>query len=274
VRLVSIIVCAGLFFAASPATADTTAVYRARAKSFPLTMMVEIADNGDVRYQMSAGRTYGLVLGGVDYFVELGAKGPIVDRAEDLVTAPKEAMAAFMPAFQQHETPKGPELVPMGKVTINGRTGQAFGYKPEKKGATATAVVVFNDKPEIAHPGKITMREVTESEKDRMIAGTVVVISRDPDLAQVGKAMAKQFGTSRTMLTRMIGNTPGMLTEMDKLLQSGTPLSFAGMELQSVNHIPIDPKRFELPAQPETLDQIRERMKPLPPPPTTTLPKP
>jgi hypothetical protein len=269
-KIASIMILAGLFFADSSASADTTAVYKGKSKTIPLTMTVEIADNGNVRYQMSVGRTYGLVLDDVDYFVTLEAKGPVVDRADDLVTAQGEAMAAFMPAFRNHDTSAGPHLVPIGKVTINGRTGQAFGYKPEDEGVSATPVVVFNPSPELAQPGKIATKDMTESEKERAMAGAVVVITDDPDLAQLGKAMSKQFGASRAMLTHMIGNTPGMFTEMDKLLQSGAPLSFAGMELESVNHAPIDPKRFELPAQPETLDQIRERMKPLPPAPTTT----
>jgi hypothetical protein len=257
--------------ASTAALADTTAVYKSRSKSFDLSMTVEVADNGNVRYQMSSGRAYGLVLEGADYFVTLEAKGPIVDRADDLVIAQKEAMAALMPAFQHQDTSAGPQLVPMGRVTIKGRTGQAYGYKSEKEGATATHVFVFNDNPEI---GKITTGESTESEKERAMAATVVVIGDDPALAQLGKAMARQFSTSRTMLTRMIGDSPGAFTEMDKLLQSGTPLRIAGMELQSVNHAPIDPRRFKLPAQPETLDQIRERMKPLPPPPTALPAKP
>jgi len=233
-------------------------------------MTVEIADNGSIRYQMSAGRSYGLVLAGVDYFVTLETKGPVVDRADDVVAAQKEAMAAFMPPISHQDSSAGPQLVPIGKATINGRTGQAYGYE---KGTTAATVVVFNDKPDVSQMG-VTTREVTESEKDKMVAATVVVISDDPDLAQLGRAMAKQFGTSATMLTRMIGDTPGAAKEMLAILKTGAPLSFAGMELRSVNHALIDPRRFELPAQPETLDQIRERMKPLPPPPTATPTKP
>jgi len=70
------------------------------------------------------------------------------------------------------------------------------------------------------------------------------------------------------------GIQPWIAKEMLAILKTGAPLSFAGMELRSVNHALIDPRRFELPAQPETLDQIRERMKPLPPPPTATPTKP
>lgn len=251
---------------AMPASADTTAVYK--AKRHPVTMTVEIADNGNVRYQMSTGRTYGLVLNGVDYFITLEPSGPVVDRAADLVIAQKEAMAAFAPALPQQDTSAGPHLVPMGKVTVNGRTGQAFGYKPEETGATAIPTWEINDNPDVAQLGKITTRQVTESEVERAMAAAVVVISDDPRLAQLGKAMSKQFGTSLMLMTGVIGTAPDMFTDMHKLLQSGAPLSFAGMELESVNRAPIDPKRFELPAPPQTLDQIRARLRPLPPPPT------
>ena len=239
-KITPTILFGGLLLAGSAASADTTAVYKAKSKTIQAGMTVEIANDGSTRYQMSMGRTYGLVLRCVDYFVELGAKGPIVARADDLMTAQKEAMAAFMPPFQHHDMSAGPQLVPIGNVTINGRTGRGFGYRPEKKDATVSPVVVVSD---------------------------------DPELAQLGKLMANQLAKSIAMLSGMVGSTPGMFKQMQSILQTGAPLSFAGMELQSVNHAPIDPKRFNLPAQPETLDQIRERMKPLAPPPTASPPK-
>lgn len=231
-----------LAFAAAPAAADTTAVYASKSKVFPTTMTVEIGNDGSIRYQTSMGRTYGLVLNGVDYFVDLSGRTPVVNRASDLVAVQREAMAAHMRAFQRDEPMNESKLIPIGKVTINGREGRGFGYESDSKLAA--------DRP------------------------AVVVVSDDPDLAQLGKAMGKQFATSVTMLSRMIGSTPGKFTQMQEILASGAPLSFAGMELQSVNHAPIDPDRFKLPAEPETLDQIRERMKPLPPPPTAPLAKP
>lgn len=252
--------------AAMPALADTTAVYK--AKRHPTTMTVEIADNGNVRYQLSTGKTYGLALNDVDYLITLEPTGSVVDRVVDVVAAQKEAMAAFMSDFPHQDLSAGPRLVPIGRVTVNGRTGQAFGYKAEETGATAIPTIEVNNDPDLAQLGKITTRQVTESEKEEAMAAAVVVISDDPELAQLGKAMSKQFGASLTLMTGMIGNTPDMFTKMDKLLQSGAPLSFAGMELLSVNHAPIDPKRFELPAPPQTLDQIRARLRLLTPPPT------
>jgi hypothetical protein len=269
----SVALFVGLLLAASSAIADTTAVYQTRLKPALFTMTVEIADDGSIRYQMSRGRTYGLVLGTADYFVDLSGREPVVDRAEDLLTAQKESMAEFMQFRQHNEGITGPQLVAIGTVTINGRPGRAYGYKPEPKGATPAPVVVFNDKPDDPL-GKITTREGTDSDRERMMAGTVIVISDDPDLSQLGKAMSGQFSKSIEMLATMVGNSPAMFKQMQDILKTGAPLSFAGMELLSVNHRPIDPNRFKLPAAVETLDQIRDRMKPLPPPPTATVPKP
>lgn len=263
-RLAKLTVAAMAFIAAVPALADTTAVYK--AKRHPITMTVEIADDGNVRYQMSTGKTYGLVLDGVDYLVTLEPSEPVVDRAADIVAAQKEAIAAFDPALPSQDLSGGPRLVPIGEVTINGRTGRAYGYKSDASDATALFTWEINDSPDVAQLGEITTEQVTEIEKERAITAPVVVISDDPNLALLGKAMSKQFGTSLTLMRGLLGNVPDVFTEMDALLQTGAPLSYAGMDLVSVNHAPIDPERFELPAPPQTVEQIRARLKPIPPP--------
>jgi hypothetical protein len=228
-----------LLLAASPALGDVTAVYK--HKWAAMSMTVEIADDGKVRYQMSAGNTYGLVLDGVDYFVQTDARGQVVDRVNDLVTAQKEAMADFLAKMPPPAMNDGPKLIPFGKVTINGREGRAFVY---------------------------------ESQKDAKEADPVVVVSDDPKLATLGRVMASQFSKSTAMLGGMMGRTPSTAAEMETALNSGAAISFAGMELVSISDAKIDPKRFELPAEPETLDQIRARMKPLPSPPTAAPVKP
>lgn len=271
--MTKIAVLLGLISTSSIAIADTTAVYKAKSKTNSITMTVEIADNNSVRYELSTGGPYGLILDGIDYFVDAGSREPVVDRVDDLVTAQVEAMAALKPALKEHVPTTGTQLVPTGKVTINGRTGQAFAYKFEKSTANS-AVIIFNPHPQLSKVGKITTEEMSESEGEKALAQTVVVISHDPNLAQLGKAMAKQFSTSMRMMAGVIGNTPAPFRQMQTLLQSGAPLSFAGMELRSVNHATINPQRFELPAQPETLDQVRERMKPLAAPTTASPPKP
>jgi hypothetical protein len=196
----------------------------------------------------------------MDYFVDLSTGKPVVDRVDDLVAAQKQAMPAVVSEFKKHGPIAGPLFVPTGEVTINGRSGQAFGYNLKNGVPTDTPVMMFNPHPELSEFGKTTTN-ISEAEAKKALARTVVVISHDPDLAQLGKAMAKQFGTSTQMLTGMLRSTPNTFRQMQGLLQSGAPLSFGGMDLLSVNHTPIDPKRFELPAKPETVAQIREKMK-------------
>jgi hypothetical protein len=265
VNTASILLVAGLFFVGSRASADTTAVYKAKSKDIPITMTVEVADNGNLRYQMSSGRTYGLTAAGVDYLVDLSHKEPVVDRVDDLMAAEKEQMAHFLEKFRQHPI-AAPQLVPIGKVTVNGRTGQAYGYQRDK-GTNATVGVTVNDRPGLTQPSD-NVKRLVKSEIESAARSTVVVISDDPDLVQLRSAMAREFGASRTMFSGMMGNAPSPFDQMASLLAKGAPLSFAGMDLQSVNHMPIDPNRFKLPARLETLDEIRQRLKPLAPPPT------
>jgi hypothetical protein len=224
-----------LVLLSSGALADTTAVYKSGNPGFDLSMTIEIADNGNVRYQMSAGNAYGLVVNGVDYFVEVGPQGPVVQRMNDLVTVQKELMASFLKDLPAPPKSEGPELIQSGKVTVQGREGRAY-IHPSNKG---------------------TKQPYAE-----------VVVSDDPKLAPIGRVMANQFSKSTVMLGSMLGHGPGHFTEIETALRSGTAIRFAGMELTTVNDAKIDPGRFELPAQPETIDQIRARMRPLPPPPT------
>jgi hypothetical protein len=49
------------------------------------------------------------------------------------------------------------------------------------------------------------------------------------------------------------------MSGMVKVLHTGAPLRFSGMELTSVTHTPIAADRFALPAEPETLERVRAR---------------
>lgn len=228
----------GLFaVCGSAAHADVTAVYKSSSKAFDMAMTVEIADDGKVRYQMSVGSTYGLVIDDVDYFVQVGPQGSIVQRVADLMTAQKEAMAGFLREVPTIPKENGPELILSGTTEINGRPGRAYIYASQMGHKDPTPVVVVSD---------------------------------DPKLAQIGKVMAHQFSKSSAMMGGMLGQVPGQFSEMERILKSGAAIRFAGMELASISDGEIDPKRFELPAPPQSLDQVRASMKPLPPPPTVT----
>jgi len=228
----------GLFLA-TPALADTIAVYSAQGGM--MTMTVEIAADGDLRVTMGGEmieamkqkmpeldptQIGGIVHDGENYMMQPGPDGKIVViRMRDAAVVMKEFMDAHKADLPvpPAEALQGPKLVERGTATINGRTGKAF-YFEEGKGAPVT------------------------------------VVSADPDLAELGAAMRRQFATSM----QMMGSTGFPMTgnSMDAVLAQGAPIAFAGMELQTVKHDAVSPARFTLPAEPASLDQVRILMQP------------
>jgi hypothetical protein len=226
----------GLLFAA-PALADTIAVYSANGGM--MTMVVEIAANGDMRVSMGgtmfeemkrkapAGMDVdqlgGIVRGGENYMIQPGpGRKPVVIRMADAAAVMKEYLDAHrgdMPT--PPDDMAGPKLIERGTAKINGRTGKAF-YIEEGEGMP------------------------------------LAVVSADPDLAELAGAMRRQFGTSTEMMVSV--GLPAMGKSMDAVLAQGAPIAFAGMELQSVKHDPIPAARFVLPADPATRDQVRALM--------------
>jgi hypothetical protein len=81
-----------------------------------------------------------------------------------------------------------------------------------------------------------------------------VVISHDPAIAPLGKAMASQFEQGE----RLSPSPPNQATR--DILRSGTPVFINGMELRSLSDAAIDPSEFELPSPPETPDALRKRL--------------
>jgi hypothetical protein len=168
----------------------------------------------------------GIVRGGETYMIQPGADGKvIVIRMTDAAAVMKEFFAAHMGDFPTppDEVLEGPNLVERGTMTVNGRVGKAF------------------------YDGKDRSRPVT-------------IISTDPDLAELGDAMRRQFGHSMQMMGSV--GFPTMGGSMEAVLAQGTPLTFGGADLQTVKHNPIPPERFVLPAEPATLDQVRVLLAP------------
>jgi hypothetical protein len=222
-RLPLIIVALSL---ASAARADTIAIYASPADVCSMT--VKIASNGDVRADVTGnipgvvtGRTHYFV-GGRDYFVD---DGPVVMRLEDIEKVLGEQIGNL-----GHSSFPAPSLtlVPRGAVSINKWSGDAYYMQ--------------------ASGGQLSARPVT-------------VISHDPSLAQLGRAMARQFATSEKMMSQITdGHAPK--TNMDQVLSSGAPISFAGAELQAVTFGVIPKEDFNLPGPPASLDEVRKRMTP------------
>ena len=215
---------------ASPAAADMTATYSAPHVSF--SMKVEIDDNGDVRGQVTGQSQYFVTRGGEGFLIQTTPKGALVTRVEDVAAIMAEQWAALSPPEDLAEELPALNLIESGTATINGRTGRAYFGK--------------------GRDGKLS-------------PGPVVVISDDPHLAPLGKAMARQFAMSNVMMAQALGEVPPFAREMQRILETGTPLLFSGAELQSVEISPIDATRFELPKRPETSDEVRARLLPTKP---------
>jgi len=210
---------------AAPASGDLTVTYVPVDAGFDMKMKVEVAANGDLRADMSVPGLYMVKHDGHIYFVMPGAAGPIVADIADMGAVMQEEMNKSAPNFcaDLSREPSSYRLVSRGTVTIAGRTGEAYG--PEGR--------------EGSRPD--------------------VVISRDPALAPLGAAMAAQFRASMAMMGGCASTIP-MFVQMQALLDSGAPLEFGPVRLETVQAGPVDPTRFALPAPPATRDQVRALM--------------
>lgn len=209
------------------AQADTTATYGNPAGTFSMT--ARIASNGDIRGDVP-GRTYYFVAG-KDFFVDRTDKGAIVMRLDDIGTVMTERWAELsakmgIPSF----TPPPMTLVRRGTISINKWTGDA--YYMQVNGQTSPQ--------------------------------PWAVISHDPALVELGKAMERQFAKSEMMMGQVMKGH-GPTWNMTHVLSLGAPISFAGAELQSVSFEPIPKAEFVLPAEPVSIDEVRKRMGPVQP---------
>lgn len=219
-----------LIVAALPtvALADMTAIYA--APKAPFKMTVEVATNGDVRGDVGKpGQSY-ITRDGHGYFLKAGPKGMKVMRIEDMGTVMAEQMSKLDPNFraQMGQAPVL-KLVPRGSVTIGGRTGTAY---------------------------------FMQAQDGSLSPFPWAVISADPKLAPLDAAMEHQFEMSMTTMSSTMGTAP--FANMLAVLKTGTPILFAGAELQSVSFDPVPSSHFELPAKPETIEGVRAIMMPPP----------
>ncbi len=218
---------------ASPAFADTTAVYEARNGAFKMT--IEIADNGDVRGDVNAKPgSYFVTRHGEGFAILPTPAGPVTDRLSDLTEATATLMSERLPGFREnmrrfpHEKAAPQFFVAGGVVSIHGRSGTTYFVKTP--------------------PGAVKQPPWA-------------VISHDSNLAPIGPALARQYEMSEQGQIAMIGFVPPQLAQMGEILKSGAPLAFAGAQLTSVNHEPIPRSRFELPGPPESRAAIEKRLR-------------
>lgn len=224
-----LLICIFLCFA-GPALADTTAVYEAPAANFRMT--IQIAANGDMRGDI-AGQpgVYFLTLSGQGYFVIQTSSGVVVDRVEDEVAAlkivaEKRLNASFKAMMEAAADPElaNLKLTKGDEIVVQGRKGTPYYF-----------------------PGPLSPA-----------SRPVVVTSSDPELAPIGIAMARQSAMLNSL--QFMGPPSGLSLELDAIMKGGAPIALAGAELTTVSYEPIPPSRFELPAAPESLEDIVKRI--------------
>jgi hypothetical protein len=216
--------------AAAPAEAGTKAVYDQPEKG---SLTVEIADNGDVRVGPEGQDMYVLLLGDTSYVVSIKDGKTQVARLADVAAAFDKVMPPMFgklfgaaASATQGSTMK---IEKIGSETVNGRVGTAYRLKGDDVG----------EKP------------------------PEVVMSQDPALAPVGRAMGRFTEATMLMLAPLFGKaTGGMVADMRAVLALGTPLRGGdGMTLKSVETADVPAARVALPAKPQTVDEIVKSIK-------------
>lgn len=212
--------------ASVPALADTTALYKAPQGA---QMSVEIASNGNMRATVGSGGTYMLTAQGEDYMVFYTENGAVVARMSDVGAVMLDHIQKTMPEMlkaPESDDPSPFKYIKGGQMTVGGRAGtvwyQQFGED-------------LSSMPKI-------------------------VMSADPDLAELGQAIACQAEASMKLMGAMFGGRNPMGGMLD-VLKTGAPLLWNGMELAQVTHTTIAAERFALPATPETREQVRARFE-------------
>ncbi|MBV9882505.1 MAG: hypothetical protein JO276_05805 [Sphingomonadaceae bacterium] len=224
--------------AAGPARADIVARYAMGQPDFPMPeMVIEVNDRGDFHMTMGNQGAY-YVIDGAAYFVQADLRGLYVARADDLTALVAELARAHR--MQSHAQPGSAHLPPAvqfmeaGTETIAGRTGTVW-TTPAPGGAPSTA------------------------------HGMEMVVSSDPDLTPLGRAMVRQFEMSmdgvRTMAGLAADAGAGEWGAMRAVLARGAPLRFGEiMRLTSVEVRPLPASEFILPAAPLSRAALAERM--------------
>jgi|GEM_PF-2349531 len=208
-----------------------------------MEMTIEADEHGNVRTQMARLGAYFLVSDGEFYQVATSEEGPSVIRLADLMAIQKEfAEDFFADRLEAWEKPTE-TFAPMDEETVGSRVGTGYG-------------IVNDDNPEPQY--------------------ALLVISDDPQLAPLGQALANSneamadsmngWGAMGTVL-RMMND------EMVAVMRKGAPLRMMSIELTDVSLDPIPAERFELPAQPLTIEEIRARFMPSVEPPPTLPPR-
>jgi len=223
--------------AATPALADITARYRV-AGGEGKTVSIAVADDGRARLDGGDGPTL-ITRDGVGYFVAPNGQGHLIGRQDDALAIATEfltALMAMIPEGQQEGGLGGVramaaapfDVAERGTETVGGRTGTVYAIAPGAGGEGPTVEIV---------------------------------LSRDDDLAPVGREMLRMLALAEAPASALLGGTPDLIVEIRALLESGTPIRIGDQfVLDGVSADPIAPEAFVLPGPVLTRDELRTVM--------------
>lgn len=212
----------GLAGFASAATADVLVNYRNLHDGS--TIKVETADNGNARIQYSNQPFYLIVRGGEDFVIYTITADPRVVRVADLKTVYDETPPSIRietPALDKYT------IAPSGNATYSGVTGKAY-----------SLVTPYGKSPR-----------------------PILVVTHDAKLQPVGAALTRQLNFSFLTLKQAGQPIPPTMQRIREYIGDGTPILFAGYKIDSVSTAKVDEREFELPAEPLSLELLRQNAR-------------
>jgi hypothetical protein len=217
---------------AAPAPAGQRAVYLSPDGD---NLTVEVADNGNAVIRPTKSKEYGIYRDGQFYLVGQDKGQWKVARLEDLAAAFDQLMP---PVFEQlfgamASASQGSKL----RIERRG-TRKVAGFE----GIVFAVHGLDSDKPDAAH---------------------IFVLSTDPKLAPVGKAMEQFLISSVVAMRPLLGElAAAMAADMRAIFANGAPLDAEGkFKLDSLVQVDLPDSNFALPAPPQTAAQIVAEMK-------------
>ena len=239
-RSIGIIALIGSALFSQSAQADVAGRYENTDEKIPFNfgMTIEADDADNVRIQMAHGNQYYLYRDGVMYVVTVGSDETKVMRLDDMLAVQMEAMARLGWENPFESAPVSTShFAPMDEVVVGSRKGTGYG--------------------------------IVSGEREEAVYASIV-ISDDPELKQLGAAIARANASSIRGMGSMGTMLQTMNSEMLGLLEKGAPLRMLSVELTDVSFDEIPPERFAIPTEPMTIDEVRHLLisPTIAPPPT------
>lgn len=222
-----------LFSFATPALAGMRATYTSPGGGAAL--VVEVADNGDARIGEEGASDYGLLIGGLFYVVGRDDTGWTVARSVDIAAAIDTAIRPIFGDALTRTTPPAPAVAirfaATGPREIGGRRGTAY--------------------------------TVTGLDHRDPAATTTYVLSDDPALRPVGRALEQFMHTSLLPSAVMLGGAaPERIEETRLIFSHGTPLDAGGrFQLRSAETAAVPAGRLALPTPAKTRAELTDIMR-------------